>query len=78
MWWHHDAGWEGWLAMALGMSGFWVLTAVLVVAVLRSLGPLRQHSVEDPRDILAQRLARGDIDPEEYQARLAALSGRKQ
>ena len=72
------SGW-GWLLMTLGMLGFWALVAVLAVALLRRPGQPGQHPQPDqqPRpgaeEILAQRLARGEIDPEEYRQRLQTL-----
>lgn len=27
MWWNHDYGWVGWLAMTIGMAGFWIAVA---------------------------------------------------
>jgi putative membrane protein len=72
MWWDHDIGWAGWLAMAFGMGGFWILVALLVVGLVRSGRPASPGST-DPREILERRLARGEIDVEEYQQRLDAL-----
>jgi len=72
MWWNHDIGWVGWLAMTLGMAGFWVVIALIVVALVRT-GRQPVQSDLDPRQILQQRLARGDIDLDEYHDRLAAL-----
>ena len=53
MWWVHDPGWDGWV-MTVGMGGFWVLLALLVVTILRGefdaqeylarLGPLSRAS----------------------------------
>jgi putative membrane protein len=72
MWWDHDFGWAGWLAMWLGMTGFWVLIAVLVLALVRMS---RQPGSQEPdaRQVLERRLARGEIDVAEYEERLAAL-----
>lgn len=72
MWWNHDPGWGAWLMMTLGMGGFWILMAVLVVALLRSGRPAGS-SGPDAREILQQRFARGEIDAEEYEARLDTL-----
>jgi putative membrane protein len=72
------SGW-GWLLMTLGMLGFWALVAVLALALLRHPGPPDQQRqpAQQPRpgaeDILAERLARGEIDPEEYRQRLQTL-----
>jgi putative membrane protein len=72
------SGW-GWLLMTLGMLGFWVLVAVLALALLRRPGPPDQEPQpgQQPRpgaeDILAERLARGELDPDEYRQRLQIL-----
>lgn len=73
MWWDHDWGWAGWLAMTIGMAGFWVLVAVLVLAVVRA-DRRRDADELGPRQILERRLARGEIDVEQYRERLAAMS----
>jgi putative membrane protein len=73
MYWNDDFGWAGWLAMTLGMAGFWVLVALLILTAVRPRrGP--NHEDQDPRQILERRLARGEIDVEEYRERLAALA----
>jgi putative membrane protein len=65
--------------MTLGILGFWALVAVLALALLRRPGPPDQQRPPDqqPRpgaeDILAERLARGELDPEEYRQRLQTL-----
>ena len=72
------SGW-GWLLMTLGMLGFWALVAVLALALLRRPGPPNQQPQpgQQPRpgaeDILAERLARGEIDSDEYRQRLQIL-----
>jgi putative membrane protein len=70
------SGW-GWLLMTLGMLGFWALVAVLAVALLRRPGQPHQQPPPDQQpqaeEILAQRLARGELDPEEYRQRLQTL-----
>jgi putative membrane protein len=69
------SGW-GWLLMTLGMLGFWALVAVLALALLRRGGPPHQQPQPDqqprlnPEEVLAERLARGEIDPDEYCHRL--------
>lgn len=72
-------GW-GWTLMILGMIAFWavvILGLVLLVRVLRGPGPTfdRAPARLTPRDLLAERFARGDIDQSEYAGRLAALHG---
>ncbi|MFC5177700.1 hypothetical protein [Nocardioides taihuensis] len=84
---HMDNGWG--LAMALGMFGLLlVLVAVVVVAVVWASRTTQTTSAPPPsttgsqasespggaRAILDERLARGEIEPEEYRARLEALT----
>jgi putative membrane protein len=73
MWWDHDWGWVGWLAMTVGMAGFWILVVLLVLLIVRAD---RRRDAEElgPRQVLERRLARGEIDVEEYRERLAAMS----
>ena len=66
------SGW-GWLLMTLGMLGFWALVAVVALALLRRPGPPDQQRQPGAEEILAERLARGEIDPEEYRQRLQTL-----
>lgn len=77
MWWFHDGGgWWLWLVMPLGMVAFWGLVIWGVVAVVRATGsgPSSADAVgAGPEQILAERFARGEIDADEYQRRLAML-----
>jgi putative membrane protein len=72
------SGW-GWLLMTLGMLGFWALVAVLALALLRRPGqpdqqrPTGQQPRPGAEEILAERLARGELDPEEYRQRPQTL-----
>ena len=66
------SGW-GWLLMTLGMLGFWALVALLALALLRRPGQPGQQRRPDAEEILAERLARGEIDAEEYRQRLQVL-----
>jgi putative membrane protein len=72
------SGW-GWLLITLGMLGFWALVAVAAVALLRRPDQSDQQRQPDQQpqpdaeEILAQRLARGELDPEEYRQRLQTL-----
>jgi len=73
---YDNVGWGGWLAMALVMVAFWGLVVLAVVALFR--GGARGSRTDgadtaDPRRILDERLARGDIQIEEYAARKHAL-----
>lgn len=72
--WYGNAmsGW-GYGLMTVGMIVFWALVVVGIVVLVRSAGSPSQHttvpprSVPTPREILADRYARGEIDDEEYQ-----------
>lgn len=60
-----------WLLMAAGTVGFWVLVAVTVKALLDDRRPEPATTpatpvTPDPARLLDERLARGEIDPEEY------------
>jgi putative membrane protein len=75
---HMDGGWG--VAMMLGMLGFWALIALGIIWFIRSTSTfntpppeLRRSTTESAERILAERLARGDIDQAEYQSRLSAL-----
>jgi putative membrane protein len=66
-------GW-GWGWMTLMMVVGVLLVALLVLTLLRgsALGP-RTDDRPNAEEILAQRLARGEIDEAEYQRRRSAL-----
>jgi len=74
----YDEGWGpgGWIAMGLMMLAFWGLVAVLVVYAVRNVGhhPVDRGGApsapaEQARRILDERLARGEIDADEYDQR---------
>lgn len=68
-------GWSGWLMMA----GFWIGFLALVVWGVTRLFPSARspESRGDAYELLARRLARGEIDAESYrQARDALAAGR--
>ncbi len=73
---HGMTGW-GFALMILIMVLAWALVAVAIIATLRIISaPPRSHSPVgpgSPEQVLADRFARGDIDDDEYQRRLAAL-----
>ncbi|MFK0156113.1 SHOCT domain-containing protein [Streptomyces sp. NPDC090493] len=85
MW--YDGGWGGWFVMTVIMVLFWALVIAGVIALVRYLtsGP-HNHRQQGPsapggprsdvrtaEDLLATRFARGEIDEDEYQRRLAVL-----
>ena len=67
---HEAGGWHWWFIP------FWILLWVAVIAVLFRLSPWRRRCDRRPdaRAILAERFARGEIDPAEYAARRDVLS----
>lgn len=83
--WHDGPGWW-WAPMVLMMIAFWGGLAWVVVSLVRhstrgsALPPTAPPTDgpgprpgPDARQILAERLARGEIDVEDYRARLDAL-----
>src|SRR4029453_11333757 len=66
------SGW-GWLLMTLGLLRFWALVAVLALALLRHPGQPDQQPQPGAEEIMASRLAHGEIDAEEYRQRLQTL-----
>jgi putative membrane protein len=80
---HMGAG--GWIVMILAVSLFWAALIFGGIMFFRSIdgrgGRERARSDErgrrDPVDILDERLARGDLEIEEYEARKAVLRGAK-
>jgi putative membrane protein len=81
--WH--SGWAWWQAglMWLAMIAFWVLLIWLIYALVtgvigRGRQPERdeERHGDDARRILDERLARGEIDLEEYQRLRDVIEGR--
>ena len=72
MGWVGNSGWM-WLLMAAGTIGFWALVALTVRALVGgSRAPARP--TVDALHVLRQRLARGEISPEDFEARRRLLS----
>jgi putative membrane protein len=85
---HMDGGgWWWWIPMMVLMVAFVGALAWLVVVLARGTGhssrvsnPVTAAPPASParptaQDILAERLARGEIEPEDYRRRLEALAG---
>ena len=71
-WWGpYGSGW-GFVLMSVGMLLFWGLVILGVVVVVRYLAVTRRQTADE---VLAGRLARGEIDEPEYRSRKAALRG---
>ena len=78
MWYGSNGGWGGWLLMTIAMVLFWALIITAVVLIVRYLVSQRPTgtsagSARTPEEVLAERYARGEIDDDEYQGRLALL-----
>ncbi len=83
--WHDGGGNWWWIPMTLMMIAFWAGLAWVVVTLVRhgahqttAATPPQPHLTpplppSDPRQLLAERLARGDIEIDDYRARLDAL-----
>lgn len=81
MYWYGSgmSGW-GYVLMTLSMVLFWglVITTAVVLGrrFLREDRPLGSGP-STPEDVLAMRLARGEIDEDEYERRMATLRARE-
>jgi putative membrane protein len=74
----HMNGW-GWVLMVLAMVAFWgLLISVVFTRPWGSRPGSPAQAPAAPEQLLAERLARGDIDEPEYHSRLAALRGTPQ
>lgn len=80
-WYGNGMGGWGYALMTVSMVLFWGLVILGVVALIRYLTRAPQHrgnaraSRPTPEQLLAERFARGEIDEQEYQSRLATLHG---
>ena len=79
MHWNWNDSWSGWswALMTIGMIAFWGFVAWAIVTLVRS--PSRSQRVADKsaEEILAGRLAAGEIEGDEYQHRLNLLRSSK-
>ena len=75
MWDWNGTSWWWWFVMSGGMLLFWGFVAWLVVQVIRGTPKSDTPAAADPEAILAARFARGEIDADEYRARLDVLHG---
>lgn len=77
---HDGFGW-GWIPMTIMMLLVFASVIWLGVALLRRTGTLEHAAVTGPpapqapsaQQILAERLARGEIEPDDYRLRVEAL-----
>ena len=78
MWWGGGAGWGSWSVMILAMVAFWALVVIAIGALLRGVHDdppdcRRRPQQQDALRVLDERLARGDLDVQDYRARRALL-----
>ncbi|AXG14416.1 SHOCT domain-containing protein [Intrasporangium calvum] len=77
-WASYGMDWWMWVLMILGILGFWVLVAAVVRSVIQAepSAPASSRTSEaDPLRVLDERLARGEIDTQEYQHTRNVLTG---
>jgi len=74
MWSNHGTAWDAWPAMILMMAIVVVVVTVVVALLVQSGAADRRSTSANAREILDARLARGEIDAEEYEVRREALS----
>ena len=82
MWyWGSGVHWWGWLLGLVGMVAFWglIIWGVWYFVTGLSRRPYEQPRQEpgDAKRILDERLARGEIDTDEYRGLLAVIRGEK-
>ncbi len=78
MWWGGGAGWGSWSVMILATIAFWALVVIAIGALLRGVHDdpadcSRRSQPQDALRVLDERLARGDLDVQDYRARRALL-----
>ena len=75
MYWGNGTTNIGWgVAMMIAMLVFWTLIAYFVVRSVRGGSLTSAPTSTGAKQILGERLARGEIEIEDYKARLAAVS----
>ncbi|KOV74262.1 hypothetical protein ADL00_02565 [Streptomyces sp. AS58] len=76
-WYDHDVSAWGWFAMSAGMILVWAVIITIAVLLFRALDSPHEHThsptAPTPEEILRERLARGEINEEEYRRRLSTL-----
>ena len=74
--WHDDPSWWGWTVMTLAMVTFWTLVVWAIVVLARRDDRRDVQPPSKPEDILAARLARGEVDEETYRRTIEVLHAR--
>jgi putative membrane protein len=75
VWYGNGMGGWGYAMMTVSTVLFWIVIGYLAVVLVRHLrrSPEGTTGRTDPENILAERFARGEIDEQEYEARLSTL-----
>ena len=73
----YGMGWGAWLLMGGATVLFWAVVAVVVVALLSGRRGSEGRPDPDPLKTLDQRLASGELTPEEYEQRRALIFPRR-
>ena len=75
--WHDGYGWAGWFFGSMMGIVFLVLLIALIVVAVRYAGGQQgaghQRRTRSAEVILSERLARGEIDGDEFRERMTAL-----
>jgi putative membrane protein len=80
-WYGNGMGGWGYALMTISVVLFWGAVIAGIVLLVRHFGrggqqtPTPPSQPSSPEQLLAERFARGEIDEEEYQQRLAVLQG---
>jgi len=78
MWyWGNGVHWWGWLLGTIGMVAFWglIIWAIWYFVTNLTRVPNHDHPPAGARHILDERLARGEIDAEEYRRVIDLIKG---
>ena len=75
MWYYGGAGWVGWILMGVSMIVFWGAIVFLVVWAIRPFSRPATPGSSTAVNILQERLAKGEITPEEFAQRKQILQG---
>jgi putative membrane protein len=74
MWGDYSGGW--WIVMWLSMAVFWGLVIVGAVLLVNSFSRNDRPEGDSPDETLKRRLARGEIDQEQYRVLSDEIHGR--
>lgn len=76
MWWPGGNGWGGGIVMLLSMAIFWGGLIFLIAWAVGRSNPGAGRERADPKTILEERFARGEITKEELEDGRRVLEGR--